>query len=119
MLILVSLISYFVHPEEAPQEALMQRVENAMGVAGVHIANVLVKHLLGYPAIVVPLLLMAWGWNRFRNLEIKRLQRLSLYSLVAALYFATVLAMPHVLNPSGTTIGYSLSGLVGGFIAEY
>jgi S-DNA-T family DNA segregation ATPase FtsK/SpoIIIE len=118
MLILVSLISYFVHPEEAPQEALMQRVENAMGVAGVHIANVLVKYLLGYPAIVVPLLLMAWGWNRFRNLEAKRLQRVSLYSLIAALYFATVLAMPHVLNPAGTTIGFSLSGLVGGFIAE-
>jgi len=119
MLILVSLISYFVYPEEAPQGALMQRVENAMGVAGVHIANVLVKYLFGYPAIVVPILLIAWGWNRFRNFEMKRLRRASLYSLIAAFYFATVLAMPYVLNPQGTTIGYSLSGLVGGFIAEY
>jgi S-DNA-T family DNA segregation ATPase FtsK/SpoIIIE len=119
MLILVSLISYFVYPEEAPQGALMQRVENAMGIAGVHIANALVKYLLGYPAIVVPLLLIAWGWNRFRNLETKRLQRASIYGLLAALYFATIFAMPHVLNPQAITIGYSWSGLVGGFIAEH
>jgi S-DNA-T family DNA segregation ATPase FtsK/SpoIIIE len=119
MLILVSLISYFVHPEEAPQEALMQRVENSMGVAGVHIANVLVKYALGYPAIVVPLLLIAWGWNRFRRLETKRLQRITIYSLIAALFFATVFAMPQAMNPAGSTIGYSWSGLVGGFIAEH
>jgi len=119
MLILVSLISYFVYPEETPQGALMQRVENAMGVAGVHIANVLVKYLLGYPAVVVPLLLIAWGWNRFRNLETQRLRRASIYGLISALYFATVFAMPQVLNPAGTTIGYSWSGLVGGFIAEH
>jgi S-DNA-T family DNA segregation ATPase FtsK/SpoIIIE len=117
MLILVSLISYFFYPEEAPQGAIMQRVENAMGVAGVHIANVLVKYLLGYPAIVVPLLLIAWGWNRFRNLETKRLQRASIYGLIAALYFATLFAMPHALNPQESTIGFSWSGLVGGFIA--
>lgn len=119
ILILVSLISYFVHPEEAPQEALMQRVENSMGVAGVHIANVLVKYALGYPAIVVPFLLIAWGWNRFRGLETKRLQRISIYSLIAALFFATVFAMPQAMAPDGSTIGYSWSGLVGGFIAEH
>jgi S-DNA-T family DNA segregation ATPase FtsK/SpoIIIE len=118
MLIFISLVSYFVHPEEAPQEALMQRVENSMGVAGVHIANALVKYALGYPAIVVPFLLMAWGWNRFRGAETKRLQRISIYSLVAALFFATVFAMPQAMNPD-STIGYSWSGLVGGFIAEH
>ncbi len=119
ILILVSLISYFVHPEEAPQEVLMQRVENSMGVAGVHIANALVKYALGYPAIVVPLLLIAWGWNRFRGLETKRLQRISIYSLIAALFFATVFAMPQAMAPDGSAIGYSWSGLVGGFIAEH
>ncbi len=97
----------------------MQRVENSMGVAGVHIANVLVKYALGYPAIVVPLLLIAWGWNRFRGLETKRLQRISIYSLIAALFFATVFAMPQAMNPAGSAIGYSWSGLVGGFIAEH
>ncbi len=119
MLIFISLISFFVHPEEAPQEALMQRVENSMGVAGVHIANALVKYALGYPAIVVPLLLVAWGWNRFRGVETKRLQRISIYSLIAALFFATVFAMPQAMAPDGSTIGYSWSGLVGGFIAEH
>ena len=116
MLILVGLISYFVHPEETPEG--MPQVQNAMGVAGVYIANVLVKYLLGYPAIVVPFLLMAWGWNRFWNFPIQNLQRATLYSLVAALYFATLFALPYVMDPESSTIGYSRSGLVGGFIAE-
>ena len=117
MLILVGLISYFVHPEETPDG--MPQVQNAMGVAGVYIANVLVKYLLGYPAIVVPFLLMAWGWNRFWNFPIKNLQRATLYSLIAALYFATIFALPYVMDPENSPAGFSRSGLVGGFIATY
>jgi len=116
MLILVGLISYFVHPEETPEG--MPQVQNAMGVAGVYIANVLVKYLLGYPAMVVPFLLMAWGWNRFWNFPIQNLQRATLYGLTAALYFSTIFALPYVMDPESSTIGYSRSGLVGGFIAE-
>ncbi len=118
MLIFVGLISYFVHPEETPDG--MPQVQNAMGVAGVYIANALVKYALGYPAIVVPFLLMAWGWNRFWNFPVQRLQRATLYTLIAALYFATLFALPSVMNPEeNSIIGYSRSGLIGGFIAEH
>src|SRR5574341_645394 len=116
MLILVSVISYFMHPEETPEG--MSQVQNAMGIAGVYIANLLVKYLLGRPAIIVPLLLMAWGWNRFRTHATQPLLRHSLYLLVAALYLATLFAMPYVMDPEGSKIGYSWSGLVGGFIAQ-
>jgi len=118
MLILVSLISYFVNPEETPEG--LPQVQNAMGIAGVYIANGLVIYALGYPAIVVPFLLMAWGWNGFWNFPTPRLQRASLYVLIAALYFATILAMPAVMNAElKLKIGYSWSGIVGGFIAEH
>jgi len=118
MLIFVGLISYFVYPEETPQG--MPQVQNAMGVAGVYIANVLVKYSLGYPAIIVPFLLMAWGWNRFWNFPVQRLQRLTLYGLIAALYFATIFALPSVMNPeSAIGVDYSRSGLIGGFIATH
>jgi len=119
MLILVGLVSYFVHPEETPEG--MPQVQNAMGVAGVYIANVLVKYLLGYSAIVVPFLLMAWGWNRFWNFPIKNLQRATLYGLIAAIYFATIFALPYVMDPDpeSSPAGFSRSGLVGGFIATY
>jgi S-DNA-T family DNA segregation ATPase FtsK/SpoIIIE len=119
MLILVSLISYFFYPEEAPQGLQFLRVQNAMGIAGVYISHWLVKILLGYPAIVIPILLIAWGWNRFRGHGTERLKRLSIFGLFAALYFATVLAMPQVLNPNATEVGYSWSGLLGGFIAKH
>jgi S-DNA-T family DNA segregation ATPase FtsK/SpoIIIE len=49
---------------------------------------------------------------------VQRLQRATLYGLIAALYFATILALPYVMNPESSTIGYSRSGLVGGFIAD-
>jgi S-DNA-T family DNA segregation ATPase FtsK/SpoIIIE len=64
-------------------------------------------------------LLIAWGWNRFRGHATERLLRASVYGLLVALYFATVLALPHVFNPAESKIGYSWSGLVGGFIAEH
>ncbi|MDZ7344682.1 MAG: DNA translocase FtsK 4TM domain-containing protein, partial [candidate division KSB1 bacterium] len=119
MLILVSVVSYFLSPEEAPSGWQFMQVKNAMGVVGVKISELLVKFLLGYPAIVVPFLLISWGWNRFRDLKTERITRATIYGLSAALYFATLLAMPQVLNPEQSDIGFSLSGLVGGFIAKH
>jgi S-DNA-T family DNA segregation ATPase FtsK/SpoIIIE len=119
MLILVSVISYFISPEEAPSGWQFMQVKNAMGVVGVKISELLVKFLLGYPAIIVPFLLIAWGWNRFRGMGTERIKRGTVYGLSAALYFATLLAMPQVLNPEQSAIGFSLSGLVGGFIAKH
>ena len=115
LLILISLISF--DPNEEPVGLQMNSVKNAMGVAGVYISSLLITVLLGYPAIVVPFLIFAWGWNRFRGSDTEKLKRISVYTLSIALYLATVLAMPDFLSPRGATIGFTLSGVFGGFLA--
>jgi S-DNA-T family DNA segregation ATPase FtsK/SpoIIIE len=115
VLILISLLSY--HSNEQPLGLNMQPVNNALGVAGVYVSYLLITVLLGYPAIAVPFLIVAWGWNRFRGIDSDRLARITVYTLGSALYVATILAMPDFLTSNRAQVGFTMSGLVGGFIA--
>jgi len=115
LFVLISLLSYDAN--EQPLGLSMQPVNNALGVAGVYISYTLITVLLGYPAIVVPFLIIAWGWNRFRGIDSDRLARITVYTLASALYVATILAMPDFLTGGSAQVGFTMSGLVGGFIA--
>lgn len=116
MLVLASLISY--NPSDEPRGFQILKVENAMGVAGVYISYLLIKILLGIPAIVIPFLLIAWGQTCFRGRSLEAMTRITYYSLLAALYIATILGLPQVLSSSGATAGFSYSGLIGGYLAQ-
>ncbi len=116
MLVLASLISY--NPTDEPRGFQFLKVENAMGLAGVYISYVLIKILLGIPAIVVPFLLIGWGHTCFRGRSYENMARTTYYVLLAALYVATILGLPQVLNPSGNSVGFSYSGLIGGYLAQ-
>ncbi len=116
MLVLASLISY--NPSDEPRGFQILKVENAMGVAGVYISYLLIKILLGIPAIVIPFLLIAWGQTCFRGRSIEAMTRITYYSLLAALYIATILGLPQVISSAGTTAGFSYSGLIGGYLAQ-
>ncbi len=114
LLILISLLSY--DSNEQPLGLSMGPVSNALGVAGVYISYMLITVLLGYPAIAVPFLVIAWGWNRFRGIDSERLARITVYTLSCALYVATILAMPDFLTDGSAQVGFTMSGLVGGFL---
>jgi len=116
LLVLVSLVSY--NPSEEPHGLQIIEVENAMGVAGVFISYWLIKVLFGYPAIVVPFLLIAWGWNRFRAGSTKKMMRATYYSLFATLYVATILGIPQAMGVTSGEIGFTYSGVVGGVLAQ-
>ena len=115
VLVLLSLITY--DPSEEPSGLRLIAVKNAMGVVGVYISFYLIKMFIGYPAVVVPFLLMAWGWNRFRGNDPSGLARATLFALVLALYIATILGLPQAAAPGEFPYGFEFSGLVGGFIA--
>jgi S-DNA-T family DNA segregation ATPase FtsK/SpoIIIE len=116
LLILISLFSFDANEE--PRGLRLQPVNNALGVAGVYISYLLIKVLVGYPAIVVPVLIIAWGWNRFHGYDSEGLSRLSIYLLSLALYVAVILAMPNFLTPDTSDDNYTKSGLVGAFFAK-
>lgn len=115
LLILLSLVSY--DPSEEPAGFRMPNVQNAMGSIGVYISYYLIKFFIGYSSIVVPFLLFAWGWNRFRGNDPHKLLRASLFTLGMSIYIATILGLPHAVNPDNYQFGFDFSGLVGGFLA--
>jgi S-DNA-T family DNA segregation ATPase FtsK/SpoIIIE len=115
LLVLISLVSY--NPGEEPGGLRILQVENAMGVLGVYLSYYLIKLFIGYSSIVVPFLLFAWGWNRFKGNEISSLLRTTIFTLVLAVYIATILGLPHASNPEEYKFGFEFSGLVGGFFA--
>lgn len=117
MLVLASLISY--NPSDEPRGFQFLKVENAMGVAGVYISYLLIKILLGIPAIVIPFLLIAWGQTCFRGRPLEKMTRNTYYALLAAFYLATILGLVQIMKPETSTINFSYSGLIGGYLAEH
>ena len=114
-LVLISLLSY--DPSEEPMGLEFTPVKNAMGVVGVYISHYLIKFFIGYSSIIIPFLLLAWGWNRFRGNDPGGLARGSFYSLGIAIYISMLLGLPEASNPEGAQFGFDFSGLVGGFLA--
>ena len=117
MLVLASLISY--NPSDEPRGFQFLKVDNAMGVAGVYISYLLIKILLGIPAIVIPFLLIAWGQTCFRGRPLENMTRITYYALLASFYFATILGLVQIMKPETSTINFSYSGLIGGYLAEH
>ncbi|MDQ7066445.1 MAG: DNA translocase FtsK [candidate division KSB1 bacterium] len=116
LLVLISLVSY--DPAEEPSGLGLIPIRNAMGIVGVYISYFLIKLLIGYSSVVIPFLLFAWGWNRFRGNDPQRLARITLFVLATALYLATIMGLPQAADPENTRFGFEFSGLVGGFFAS-
>ncbi|MFQ5627971.1 MAG: DNA translocase FtsK 4TM domain-containing protein, partial [bacterium] len=115
LLVLISLVSY--DPGEEPSGMRLIPVKNAMGVLGVYISYYLIKLFIGYSSIVIPFLFFAWGWNRFKGNEASALFRTTIFTLILAIYIATILGLPYAASPEQYKFGFEFSGLVGGFFA--
>jgi len=118
VLVFISLLTYD-SLEQPDSIAAGGKINNKLGVAGVYISNFLVQFTIGYPSFVFPIMIFMFGWNFFRGKEVVRSLRFSGYLLAFALYTSVVLAIPAVISGGASQIGFSLSGLVGGVIAQY
>ncbi len=117
LLIFISLISY--NSSEDPSSLGNAPITNKLGVAGVYISHLLIQYGLGYPSFVIPLIIFIAGWNFLRGNDFMRTFRVSAYLLMFALYTSIILALPEVTSGGESEVGFSLSGLVGGVIAQY
>ncbi len=116
ILIFLSLASY--RPHEQPENIKIGQIENRLGIAGVYISYFLVQGLIGYPAFVFPIILFILGWTIFRDNDLSKALRSSAYLLAFALYTSIILAIPEVSTKNKSELGFALSGLVGGVIAQ-
>ncbi|MFQ6115863.1 MAG: DNA translocase FtsK 4TM domain-containing protein, partial [bacterium] len=119
ILVLVSLLTY--NSNEQPGNISINsigKIDNQLGVAGVYISYFLIQYGIGYPSFVFPLIIILAGWNLFRGNNFRKTFRWMAYLLIFATYTSIILAIPEVTAKGGNNLGYSLSGLIGGLIAQ-
>ncbi|NIR48656.1 DNA translocase FtsK, partial [candidate division KSB1 bacterium] len=117
LLVLLSLLTY--NPEEQPGNIEIGQIDNQLGIAGVYIAYFLNHYLIGRPSFVIPLIITFMGWSMFRGHSLVNSLRWSVYLLIFAVYTSIILALPEVISPGATELGYSLSGRVGRIVAQF
>jgi len=116
VLIFLGLISY--KPSDYPNSGSPESIRNWLGLAGACISHFLYVYTIGYSGILFPFLLFLLGWNVFLQQPLKSFFRFSLYMLGLGLFLSTALAMPEAVSREGSSYGFTLSGLLGGFLAE-
>lgn len=116
ILIFFSLISY--NPGEEPTIASNVVIHNWMGIAGVIVSSALIRYTIGYASIIIPVLLMLYGFWILARKNFGPLLRFTAYTLLLGLIASTVLGLPDAVRESGTTYEYRYSGLVGGVVAR-
>jgi len=116
LLIFIGLVSY--NPGDYPNSGSKTNVTNWLGLAGAWISHYVFVYTIGYASLIFPLLFFLLGWNIFLQKGYKILLRVSLYLIVLGMFFSTVLALPHALSDHGSSLGFRLSGNLGGFFAD-
>lgn len=116
ILVFMSLITYQAH--EQPGNLTGGRIENSLGIAGVYISYFFIQYTIGYPSFVFPVMIILLGWTLFRGNDFGKAFRFISYLFIFAVYTSVILAIPEVTSEGGSEIGFSLSGLVGGLIAQ-
>lgn len=67
------------------------RIQNGLGVIGAYLAHFFVYLLFGYMSIIVPLIILGYGWFIFRHRDIGQLLWPTAYGIWSMVLFSTIL----------------------------
>lgn len=116
VLLLLGVVSY--RASDFPAGGESGQVRNWLGLAGAFISHYLYVYTIGYASVILPLIVFLFGWNLFAVTPLRSFFRACGILAGFGLLFSTALALPQAVSDTGSSIGYRLSGLFGGFIAE-
>lgn len=91
--------------------------ENWLGLLGAFVSNLLINATIGYATILLPALTGLWGISIFRARSYRRVARISLFTLLLATIFASLMGTAQLVqwmrHPA-----HEWSGAIGAFIAS-
>lgn len=116
VLVFIALVTYQSY--EQPDNIVLGKIQNRLGIAGVYISYFLINYVIGYPSFVFPVILFVLGWSLFRGNNFRRAFRGISYLLIFAVYTSVILAIPQVTSGDMGNVDTSFSGLVGWLIAK-
>ncbi len=101
---------------DAVARAKADTTQNWLGLVGAVISDFFVTSTVGYSVLVVPFLMVVWGWTILRHADLRRVIGITNVTLVGALLVSSSFGMIRLfLAESGP--GMEWSGLIGDFIA--
>ncbi len=119
VIVFLSIVSFDVRDPVSLTGAIQQvPVHNWFGRLGALIAYYLMQWTLGYPVVVVPILLGCFAVQMIMGKKLTWLKGLSYSLLIWGLMFSIYLAMPEALHTNGQIAEYYPSGLIGGWLAS-
>lgn len=116
ILLFLGLVSY--HASDYPNSGNPRAVKNWLGLAGAYLSHGLYVYTIGYASIVFSIVIFLFGCYLFLNTSFRSFLKVSFYLLTFAFFISVTLAMPQAISQEGSPLGYRLSGLFGGFLAE-
>ena len=103
-------------PDEALQ-AKADRTHNLLGLLGAVLSNWFINSTIGYAAVVLPFLGLAWSWFILRRKELHKLILATNYVLAIALLFSALMGSIRLLGDL-PVLSMEWSGVVGDFAAN-
>lgn len=67
------------------------RIQNGLGVVGAYLSHFFVYLLFGYMSIIIPLIILGYGWFIFRDRDVSQLLWPTAYGIWSMVLFSTVL----------------------------
>ncbi len=119
LLLLITIISFNVNdPVQLQNSAGNIKIHNWLGPVGAFVSYYLMQWTLGYPIVVLPLLLLLFSVRIIRGGSGSgQLGRVVWQLLAWSLVFSIIFAMPEALQSNGHLHEYYPSGLIGGWLA--
>ena len=118
--LLLSLITY--HQTDNPNLEIDNNsieIKNLLGPTGAAIAQPLMNYTLGYPIVVLPLIILILGFKLYRHQPLLKSIQLNVSLALWSVLLSVILALPEAFETYGKMREYFPSGLIGGKIATY
>jgi len=95
------------------------KIKNLLGPTGAAIAQPLMNYTLGYPIIVLPIIIILLGYRLYRQIPLLQSTKLIVSLVLWSVLISIILAIPEAFETYGKIKEYYPSGLVGGEIASF
>ena len=119
LLLFLAIISYDVNDSDTLNVTNNQiSVKNWLGPVGAVVSSKLMQWTLGYPILVLPLIIMLTGLSAIRIQATQNPMRTSIILICWSVLLSVFLAFPEALRTTGHLTEYYPSGLIGGWMAS-
>lgn len=117
IMLLIALFSY--HSNERPGlNLLLPQIENRLGIAGVYISYFFIRYTIGYPILIMPFFVIAWGINRMLGKSAQPLLKFTFLSFLMAYFVSIAFALHEIISLENAQPMFYFSGQLGAIGAQ-